>query len=297
MKLTWAFVFTIVLLGPPASMGQATAHSNRVAAAPAGISVEDVIKLAKAGLSEDIILQQIKKKNRPFDLTTDQLIALKTANVSDRIVAFMLDPSKPEIPASAPAEPPVSPTPARAPQPMEARAVAPAVAAPIPVETEPVLPGEVGVYARKQNQWVEVAPEIVYWKTGGALKTIATAGVLHGDVNGRVPGMSAHNNFSTPLELLIVAPEGVVMAEYQLLRLRPNKDSREFRSVTGGVLHSQSGAFRDMISFDGKKLANRAYQVTFPSSAGPGEYGLLPPGSNNGSGKIYSFRITESAAN
>jgi hypothetical protein len=63
------------------------------------------------------------------------------------------------------------------------------------------------------------------------------------------------------------------------------------------VLHSQSGAFRDMISFDNKKVANRAYQVTFPSSAGPGEYGLLPPGSNNGSGKIYSFRITESAAN
>lgn len=295
MKLVWALVLAVVLAAPRASMGQAKPHSNRAAAAPAGLSVEDVIKLAKAGLSEDIILQQIKKKNRPFNLTTDQLIRLKTANVSDRIVAFMLDPSKPEIPASA--EPPAMPAPARAPQPMEARASAPAAAAPVPVETEPALPGEAGVYSRKQGQWVEVAPEIVYWKTGGALKTIATAGILHGDVNGRVPGVSAHNAFAAPLELLIVAPEGVVMAEYQLLRLRPNKNSREFRSITGGVLHSQSGAFRDMISFDNKKLANRAYQVTFPSSAGPGEYGLLPPGSNNGSGKIYSFRITESAAN
>jgi hypothetical protein len=292
MKPIWAFVFAVVLAGPPASMGQGTVHSNR-AAAPAGLSVEDVIKLAKAGLGEDIILQQIKKKNRPFDLTTDQLIALKTANVSDRIVAFMLDPSQPEIPAAAPVEL----APFHAPQLLEPQTEAPAVAVPVPIPSEPALPGEVGVYTRKQNQWTEVAPEIVYWKTGGALKAIATAGVLHGDVNGRVLGVSAHNTFATPLELLIVAPEGVVMAEYQLIRLRPNKDSREFRSVTGGVLHSQSGTFRDMINFDSKKLASRVYQVTFPSSAGPGEYGLLPPGSNNGSGKIYSFRITEAAPN
>ena len=155
------------------------------------------------------------------------------------------------------------------------------------------MPSEAGVYAQKQGQWVEVSPEIVYWRTGGALKSIVTAGILHGDLNGRVLGAASRTSFGAPLELLIVAPEGVALAEYQLLRLRRNKDSREFRTVTGGVLHAQSGAFRDMLPFDSKKLATRLYQVTFPTSAGPGEYGLLPPSSNNGSGKIYSFRIAE----
>ena len=296
MKLIWASVLAASLAGPPACIGQAPAHSNR-AMAPAGLSVDDVVKLVKAGLSEDIILQQIKKKNHPFDLTTDQLIALKTANVSDRIVACMLDPSRAEIPAPVPAEPTAPAVIPVAPQPVETAVVASAKTAPDPVESQPALPDEVGVYVRKQNQWVEMTPEMVYWKTGGALKSIATAGVLHGDVNGHVAGISSHTSLTTPLELLVVAPEGVVMAEYQLVRLRSNKDSREFRTITGGVLHSQSGAFRDMVSFDSKKLASRAYQITFPSSAGPGEYGVLPPGSSSGSGKIYSFRITEAANN
>ena len=187
MKVVAVIAWILALAGPPVSVAQAPVHGRPVAA-PAGLAVEDVVKLSKAGLSEDIIVQQIKKRNQPFDLTTDQLIALKTANVSDRIVAFMLDPSKPDTPASAAIEP-----------------RAPAVSVPPAAEPEPTLPAEIGVYARKQNQWVEVAPEIVYWKTGGALKTIATAGVLHGDVNGRVLGISSHTSFATPLELLIVA--------------------------------------------------------------------------------------------
>ena len=41
----------------------------------------------------------------------------------------------------------------------------------------------------------EVPPEIVYWKTGGVLKTIATAGIRHGDVNGHIPGPSGKVSF------------------------------------------------------------------------------------------------------
>ncbi len=90
-----------------------------------------------------------------------------------------------------------------------------------------------------------------------------------------------------------MAPEGTALAEYQLVRLHPNKDNREFRTITGGILHSQSGSQRDQLPFDGKKIASRVYELTFPASAGPGEYGLLPPGSTSGSGKIYSFHVIE----
>lgn len=46
---------------------------------------EVVIKLTKANLSEDLTLEQIKRDGRPIALTTDQLIQLKSAPVSDRV--------------------------------------------------------------------------------------------------------------------------------------------------------------------------------------------------------------------
>lgn len=100
-----------------------------------------------------------------------------------------------------------------------------------------------------------------------------------------------------------VAPEGVAVTEYQLLRLRENKENREFRSVTGGILNAQSGAMRDMVPFEGKKVAPRQFLVVLPGSIGAGEYGFLPPGGANGggvvgmptgaTGKLYSFRLVE----
>ena len=264
-----------LLVWSPLFAGQMAARSK---AAKPGLTAEDVIKLARAGLSEDIIIQQIRKSGRAFDLSTDQLIALKTANVSDRVVEVMLDPSQGDIPAPPPAV---------------FKDAGPPPAVMIPAPGEAALPTEVGVYVHKQSQWVEVPPEIVYWKTGGVLKTIATAGARHGDVNGHVPGASSHTAFANPLELLIVAPEGAALAEYQLLRLHSNKDNREFRTVTGGFLHSQGGSQRDQVPFDGKKIASRVYELTFPATSAPGEYGFLPPGSTSGSGKIYSFRVKE----
>ena len=281
----WRRVCTALWIGLLAlglyAAGQAPARP-RPAKSAGGLTAEEVIKLAKAGLSEDIIIQQIKKNGQPFDLSTEQLIALKAENVSDRIVQAMLNPSAAlEIPASAPA-------------PVVSRVIAP----PPPAAgkrgpPEAAFPAEAGVYSKRQGQWMEVPSEIVYWKSGGVLKTLATAGIRHGDVNGHIPGAGSHSSLAGSLELLIVAPDGVTLNEYQLLRLRVNKDNREFRTVTGGVLHAQSGSQRDVVPFEGKKLASHVYEVSFPAKAGPGEYGLLPPSSANGSGKIYSFRVTE----
>jgi len=98
--------------------------------------------------------------------------------------------------------------------------------------------------------------------------------------------------------LAVYVPEGTAITEYQLLRLRTNSDSREFRSVTGGVVHVSGGATRDAVEFKFDKIAPRVYQITLDASYGKGEYGLLPPGatgsSNMGSsGKIYSVSVME----
>lgn len=266
--------------------GQSAAHAK--AAAHSGLTCEDVIKLAKAGLAEDIIIEQIKKNGKAFNLSTDQLVALKTANVSDRIVEAMLDPTKTFVsePAPAPVVPKTVAVVTPEPQPVKHAAVEPE-----PRTVREQLPTEIGVYVKNHGHWDEVAPEIVYWKTGGVLKTVATAGIRHGDVNGHIPGSESRTHLPHPKEFLIIAPEGTALAEYQLLHLRRNTDNREFRTVTGGWLHAQSGAQRDLVQFDGKKLSSGVFEVTFPGESSPGEYGFLPPGSNGGNGKIYSFQV------
>ena len=139
-------------------------------------------------------------------------------------------------------------------------------------------------------------PEQVSWKSGGMGKSIASGGVVKGDVNGYIDGSTSNYRVTTPLELLIVVPEGFDIADYQLLKLREHEEFRDFRTVSGGVFHSSGGATRDVIPFNGVKVAPRTYHVTISTALG--EYGVLPPGvftSMNGSsqGKIYAFQLVE----
>jgi hypothetical protein len=140
-------------------------------------------------------------------------------------------------------------------------------------------------------------PEVVNWKTGGVLKSMATAGVVKGDINGHLEGAGSKNDTVTPVDVTIYAPEGVAITEYQLIHLHVEKDSREFRTVTGGIMHVKGGATRDLVPFDGKKVASRTYRISLPHLPA-GEYGFLPPGavgSSNGAsiGKLYTFHVIE----
>ena len=234
-----------------------------------------VIKLVKAGLSDDLIVTTINSSPGTYDTSADGIIALKTAGASDKVIAAVV------AKAAAPSTPP------------------PAAFA-VPASTgRPAGIDDVGVYYRSKNgAWTSLEPEIVNFKTGGFLKSIATDGLVKGDVNGHIQGKSSKNVLTFPVILAVYVPEGVDIAEYQLLRLRLSGNAREFRSVTGGVIHSSGGATRDNVQFQSQKIAPRVYQITLDQSLGKGEYGLLPPGSYTSSnmasgGKIYSISIPE----
>lgn len=258
-----------------------TAAPSGAAAVPAvkALTIDDVIKLSKAGLGDDVIIGKLKKSGQAFDLTPDQMIQLKKAGVSDKVVQVMLDPTKGDPAPPAPAVVPAAGKPA----------------------VDPNLPDEVGVYFKKQSDttWNEVLPEVINWKTGGVMKGIASYGVVKGDINGHIQGKSSNNIASTITEFLIVVPEGVAITEYQLLHLHQNSDNREFRSTTGGVFHASGGATRDAMPFDSKKVAPHRYVVEIPATMKAGEYGFMPPGavaSQNAAGstgKLYSFKIIE----
>ena len=235
---------------------------------------DSVIKLIKAGLTEDLIVSTINGSPGSYDTSADGIIALKTAGASDKVVSAIV---------------------------MKASGAAPAAAA--PAATSNGLPAgidEVGVYYQdKTGAWVALMPEVVNFKTGGFLKSLATDGIVKGDINGHIQGPHAKTTLTLPLTFAVYVSEGVAITEYQLLRLRESGgNSREFRSVTGGVIHSSGGAARDLVEFESKKIAPRVYQITLKQDAGKGEYGLLPPGSVSSSnmasgGKMYTVSVPE----
>ena len=100
--------FTVYFLLITSCISQAqvvTKHVSSRMSAMVGahtLTVDDIITLSKAGISDDVIIRELKKEHKPFDLTADQIIRLKTASVSERVMKIMIDPSAPDAPIPAP---------------------------------------------------------------------------------------------------------------------------------------------------------------------------------------------------
>jgi hypothetical protein len=239
-------------------------------AAQQTLNNEGVIKMMKAGLSEDVIVAAVTSSPGTYDKSADALVALKNAGVGDKIVTAIVSKSS-----------------------------APAATAVTAGSTLPKGIDEVGVYFKdKSGNWVALMPEVVNFKSGGAMKKFMTNGIVKGDINGHIEGKSAKTQVTLPVVFAVYVSEGIAITEYQIVRLRQQSNSREFRSVTGGVIHESGGAKRDLIQFQPEKIAPRLYQLTLDQSTGKGEYGIIPPGSYSSAnmasgGKVYSVSVLE----
>jgi hypothetical protein len=227
---------------------------------------DSIVKLVKAGMGEETIVNMINTQPTTFTLGTDDLIALKTGGVSEKVIGAMLLKKTGGAPSSG-------------------------ASAAGPVH-------EIGVYYKSGDAWMDMEPEVATFKSGGVLKSIATDGIVKGDINGHIKGAQSKTKIDTPVEIMIYAPEGVAATEYQLLMLHKSGDAREFRTITGGVFHKSGGAGRDAVEFDAKKIAPRTYSLTL-SKLKAGEYGILPPSSGDATGstgrlgKLYTFHVIE----
>jgi hypothetical protein len=227
---------------------------------------DSVMKMAKAGLGDDLVIQTINTQPGRYTTDADSLVTLKDAGISDRIITAMINKSRRQL----------------------------TTVTEKPVEISDV--NEIGVYYKdRTGKWTAIDPEIVHIKSGGFVKSTVTHGIIKPDHNGHLNGRESKLALQTPIELLIYVPDGVTANEYNFLRFRLNSDSREFRVLTGGVFHSTGGADRDEVPFKPVKTAPHTYQFTVDRSTGGGEYGILPPGTGNvtNGGKIYSFAIVE----
>ncbi len=112
------------------ALGQAPAPAKPAAAKPAAAAakpaaagrVDEIIAAVKAGVSENDIIEDLKAKNAPIALGLADLTKLKSAGVSDAVIAAMRNPAAAVAAAPAPAPAPVAaaaPAPAPAPAPVQ----------------------------------------------------------------------------------------------------------------------------------------------------------------------------------
>jgi Glycine zipper/WXXGXW repeat (2 copies) len=76
--------------------------------ATAAPSVEDVKAMTRAGVSEDVIIQQINNTHAVYHLDANAIIDLKNSGVSQKVIAAMINTATPVV---APAPPPPQPEP------------------------------------------------------------------------------------------------------------------------------------------------------------------------------------------
>jgi hypothetical protein len=229
---------------------------------------DSIIKMNSAGLGDTLIVQTIHAQPGRYTTSADDLIALKKAGVSDTVIAAMV-----------------------------ARAGTPTVAA-APVTTTPAGVEDIGVYwQNKDGIWTRFAPEMVNYKSSNLLVPLATHGIVHENQNGHIEGASSELKLTSPVHILLYINQGNEPEEYILLKLKASSKAREFRSSTGGVFHSRTGASQDAVEFTANRIAPHVYEFTL-ENAKAGEYGIIPPGSARSAnaasgGKIYTFHLIE----
>ena len=240
---------------------------------PHALTNETVVKLSKAGLDDTVIMQTIQSQPGSYDTAPDDLIALKNAGVSQKVIAAMQARSAGLV-------------------------IRPGTNA---VDPAPLAAGvdEIGVYYQdKDGQWITLKTERVQFKDSGWLKNAASDGLIKRDMNGHLDGPRSPLNLPTGVRILIYTPAGTQAEEYDFLRLDEHSGSRDFRVKTGGLFHSQTGSQRNDLEFHPVKVGKNMYAFTVPADIEKGEYGVLPPGSSNvpgisNAGKIFTFSIRE----
>src|ERR1700731_4035104 len=155
-------------------VGSATARQTSGAVrSSAPLTNQDIILMTRSKFDDATIVKTIQSFDTTFDLSVTALMKLKDAGVTQTVIQAML--GKPSNDSKA-----VAPEGSRS-----------SVTTVTPVSAN--LQEEVGVFVSKQGKLVAMEPEIVNWRTGGVLKTMATAGLDKGHVNGFIAG--PHSTF------------------------------------------------------------------------------------------------------
>jgi hypothetical protein len=244
---------------------------------------DSVISMVKGGLGEAVVLARIRSSPANFDTSTNSLLALKKAGVSDKVIEAMVSAPRSGAAAAVPSAPtPAAPSPgASAPPPSvsaSARSSAGGAAANLPRDS---------IFHLNGTKYVEMQPQVVEIEISNAVFSSKSDVVLGGRraeyrITDRQPQFYS---YFAPTEALLV-------------KLKPGdkKNDRNLKMGSGGY-HPYGGSSRmgirseDRIAVKSEREANGFYRISPSSPLPSGEYGFIVLSGATAGGRMFDFGV------
>lgn len=274
----WRTLGAVVLLA-----GFLTGGPESRAEAQEVLTNDSVISMVKGGLGEAVVLARIRSSPANFDTSTNSLLALKKAGVSDKVIEAMVSAPRSGAAAAAPAVPtPAAPSAATsAPAPSvsaSARNSAGGAAATLPRDS---------IFHLNGTKYTEMQPQVVEIEISNAVFSSKSDVVLGGRraeyrITDRQPQFYS---YFAPTEALLV-------------KLKPGekKNDRNLKMGSGGY-HPYGGSSRmgirseDRIAVKSEREANGFYRISPSSPLPAGEYGFIVLSGATAGGRMFDFGV------
>jgi hypothetical protein len=246
-----------------------------------------VIKLVKAGLSDDLIVSTINAQPGTYDTSADGIIALKAAGASDKVVTAVVARAAADAQPAPPPIPPLPPMPGAAPATSDQPSGDP---------DDPAAPHEAGIYiyndsAPAGSKMAMLEPSIyTQGKTGGMFASAMTYGIAKVKVKAVIRGAHSNTriNFDNPVFYFFFEQQGAGLSygssfggtstpnEYTLLRFDVKGDTRETLTASANAFGASDGTDDKAVKgFTFAKLRPGVYKVVLSAPLQPGEYGFV----------------------
>lgn len=267
-------VRVLAVLALLATAGRAVAAQTSGPSADA-LTNSDVVKIVKAGLSEEVVIAAIEAApKRVFDLRPQGLVLLKTAGVSDRIVLVMQ--GKGDTPVAL------------------AQSGMPASPRTTPVKESSEELREDGIYVGQRGQLTLVEPTVAR-ASGVSAGSMAINKLSFGfkrvQAKAYIPGTSAGLRVPTAPEFYF---HGQEFNPNKFLLVRLEADATERKVVVGeagGLAGAKSGVRKqDIVDVDVTRVRPGLYKVSPRGGLRDGEYGFVNQGDRDDN-QVYEFGV------
>jgi hypothetical protein len=277
-----------------------TTQTRRQPAAPAALTNRDVIRLAQAKVSDDLIIAKIKQSPTKFDLSTDGIVQLKTAGVSEAVLKVMMEAGEASTNQTAPATaPPSSPAPSAK---SETAAAKPTpTPTPLHASLEKVATGKAFVLRPKPTPTpprnvIRAAPQSygMYIEVGGQLKPVGRIqtkvqtskwrGILRTkipfirqkiDIN--IPGAHADSRFESKRPAFYAFfPPGRDVSKFKLIHCKITGQGFDQRTVANlSIMFSREQNQDEILCDIGPAEAKDLYRIVPREEMTSGEYAFV----------------------
>jgi hypothetical protein len=278
----------LIALAIPAFGQRSPAAANKPAPStpskPATLTVDAVLAMVDAGLSDDLIIARLRKEDKPFDLGPDDMIRLKKAKLSDALLMVMLDPkAEPKKPAAEPVviQRPIGVAPGIA---RPSGATPPPRASTSGDLNDPMTPHDSGIYLYTKDR--DGKPQMIVLeraayqgaKTGGMLQSAMTYGIVKAKTKALIPGAHATIRVKDKDAVFYFYFDDKQAGlgktcfgagnlsnpnQFVLLKLAVTKSNRETTVGQFSALGTSSGSdSKSMTAFKSERIRSGLYKVT-----------------------------------